>query len=93
MASFISINHDENGNPEFLVSENGRPVAAFPPTAEGLRNLGRLIASQWPGEDCSFSSDLDFPGECGVALTANDVHASIEQGIADGPRKSELSFG
>ena len=90
---FISIIHDRDSRPEFQVEVNDRPVAAFPPTVEGLRNLGRLISSQFDYEDAFFSSDLDFPAECGVSLTANEVHASIEEGITSGPRKSELNWG
>jgi hypothetical protein len=90
---FISITRDAKNLPEFQIEVNDRPVAAFPPTAEGLRNLGRMIASQWPDSDCFFSSDLDFPSVCGVSLTANEVHASIEAGIADGPHESELCWG
>jgi len=93
MFIYLSITHDENNQPEFMVEANDRRVAAFPPTVDGLRNLGRLIVSQWPDADCYFSSDLDFPGECGVNLTANEVHTSIEEGMAAGPHKSELAFG
>lgn len=89
---FVYISIDASNN-EFCLSADHLPVAQFPATVEGLRNLGRLIASQYPGQDVFFSSDLDFPQECGLSLTGDEVHAAIDEGIALGPYKSELAFG
>ena len=92
MFIFISITRDANNQPEFLLEVNDRSVAAFPPTVEGLRNLGRMIVSH-SDDGFSFSSDLDFPAECGVSLSSDEIFASIDDGMAAGPRKSELAFG
>lgn len=92
MFIYVRIIHDAKNQPEFELEVNHRPVAAFPPTVEGLRHLGRMIVLH--SEDgFSFSSDLDFPAECGVSLSADEIFASIDDGMAAGPRKSELAFG
>ncbi len=93
MFIYVSIIHDTNNNPEFQLEVNDRPVAAFPPTVEGLRNLGRMIVSHSDDGCFSFSSDLDFPAECGVSLCSDEIFASIDDGLAAGPHKSELAFG
>lgn len=91
MFIYVSITHDNNNKPEFLLEVGNRPIAAFPPTAEGLRNLGRMIVA-YSEDGFSFSSDLDFPSECGVPLSSDEIFASIDDGMAAGPRKSELTF-
>jgi hypothetical protein len=67
--------------PEFLLEVGDRPIAAFPPTVEGLRNLGRMIAA-YSEDGFSFSSSLDFPSECGVSLSSDEIFASIDDGMA-----------
>jgi hypothetical protein len=54
--------------------------ATFEPTVDGLRALGRFLAERWPDRSVSFSSDLDFPHEAGVALTSDEIFAAIEAG-------------
>lgn len=93
MFIYLSIDASDNGQPEFRLSADHRPIAQFPATVDGLRNLGRLIVSQYLGQDVFFSSDLDFPQECGVSLSSDEVHAAIHEGLLLGPQKSELTFG
>jgi hypothetical protein len=54
--------------------------AVFEPTLDGLRSLGRYLASHWPEREVFCSSDLDFPHEFGIDLDPDQIRAAIAEG-------------
>lgn len=74
-----------SGSPEFQVVDTNsvhRERAAFDATRNGLVRMGRFIANRWGSDtDASCSSDLDFPQEFGIEMTADEIRGAIDEGM------------
>jgi hypothetical protein len=89
---FIRFTECFGGKYEVAVSDisNSLEGAVFPATLDGLRNLGRYLASHWPDRETFCSSDLDFPSEFGIELTPAQIRAAIIEGENE-PRREAAS--
>lgn len=83
MTPFLTITNID-GVPYFNVSGYGglSHGHVFPATADGLKSLGRWMATTYPkagGYACS--SSIDFPGEEGVSIDTDTIHRLIAEGV------------
>lgn len=88
---YLSLTETPSGETRVAAVNFGdsRDGATFEPTRDGLRDLGRYLASHWPDREVFCSSDLDFPHEFGIALDADEIRAAIVEGESD----PEVGYG
>jgi hypothetical protein len=88
---FIRFTEVAGGKYEVAASaiNNALDGAVFEPTLEGLRALGRYLASRWPEREVFCSSDLDFPREFGIDLDPDQIRAAI----IEGENESQAEYG
>jgi hypothetical protein len=87
MTPYITISL-EDGEPIVVVDDlddrSETPIGIeWPATRRGFVMAGRHVWLAFDTTGYTHSSTLDFPGECGVGLTADEVHGLIHQGIEE----------
>jgi len=90
MTPYITISL-EDGEPIVVVDDLDDPKESpigveWPAARRGFVMAGRHVWLAYGVDDYTHSSTLDFPGECGVDLSSEEVHGLIFQGIEEARR-------
>ena len=88
MTPYITLSASEDGYPIVVVDDlddrSETPIGVeWPAASRGFVMAGRHIWLAYGQDGYTHSSTLDFPGEHGVGLTADEVHGLIHQGIEE----------
>jgi len=88
---FISFSRSTDDEYEVAATAINNPLtgpslgggAAFEPTLDGMRALGRYLANHWPEREDYYCSDINNPRELGIDLDPDQIRAAIAEGESE----------